>query len=339
MTSQHPSLTSAKHSATPDWIMPGRRLIQAGMRMLGAISPSRAASIMQRLWFSAPRTMPRAADQAVLDVGESLSFRVDGREVAAWSWGEEGPTVFLLHGWGGNAGQLQAFVMPLLEAGFRVVAFDAPSHGASAASRHGGRTVTFFEFAESLKIIAAGESHVAGIIAHSGGCTAVSLALRAGWTPPASLVFIAPFVRPEASIDAFAHAIGANDRVIAAFRDRVEHWLGHPWSYLDIATMDAAHKQARLLVIHDEDDKEVPLSHAFTLVNAWPSARLMVTRGLGHRRVLRDPAVLDSALSFLAQEAPSALRGARSYLPRDSRSALDRAYEACVSHGSAIGAR
>lgn len=317
--------------------MPGRRLIQTGMRMLGAVSPSWAAGAMQRLWFSAPRSTPRAADQAVLDCGERLAFRVDGREVAAWAWGEEGPTVILLHGWGGQAGQMQAFVMPLREASFRVIAFDAPSHGASAASRHGGRRVTFFEFAEALKIIAAGESRVAGIVAHSGGCTAVSLALRAGWMPPTHMVFIAPFVHPEASVDGFARAIGANEHAVAAFRTRVERWLGHPWSYLDITTLDDAQKTSHLMVIHDDEDKEVPLAHARALVHAWPSTRLMVTRGLGHRRVLRDPAVVDNATGFLAQGTPGAI--ARSYLPRDSRSALDRAYEACVSHGSAVGTR
>lgn len=301
------------------------------MRLLGAVSPAHAAGVMQRLWFSAPRTRPRAADQAVLDGGQRLSFRVDGHEVVAWAWGERGPTILLVHGWGGHAGQLQAFVMPLREAGFRVLAFDAPAHGASAASQHGGRRVTFFEFARAMQLIAAGESSVAGVIAHSGGCTAVSLALRAGWTPPASLVFVAPFVHPAASVDGFARAVGANARVVAAFHARVERWLGHPWSYLDIATLDPAHQHARLLVIHDEDDKEVPLADARTLANTWPSAQLVVTQGLGHRRVLRDPAVAAKALGFLASASLASITPAPDYLPRDSRAGLDDAYEAFVS--------
>jgi len=309
------------------------------MRLLGAVSPARAAGLMQHLWFSAPRTKPRVAEQALLDRGERLSFRVDGRHVAAWAWGEDGPTVLLVHGWGGHAGQLQAFVMPLREAGFRVIAFDAPAHGASAASRHGGRQVTFFEFAAAMQVIAAGEDSVAGIIAHSGGCTAVALALRAGWTPPAALVFVAPFVHPEASVDGFAQAIGANERVIAGFRARVEHWLGHPWSYLDIATLDEAHQRSSLLVIHDEEDKEVPLAHARTLADAWPSARLMVTRGLGHRRVLRDPVVVAKALECLADRSLPSLTKVVDYLPRDSRAGLDDAYEAFVSPRCAMHAR
>ncbi|QNK03156.1 alpha/beta fold hydrolase [Dyella telluris] len=331
MTSQHPSPSSGQRAETPAWIVPGQRLIRNGMRLLGALSPVHAARVMDRLWFSAPRTRPRTADQAVLDCGERLHFSVDGRQVTAWAWGDEGPTVILLHGWGGHAAQLQTFVLPLREAGFRVMAFDAPSHGDSAASRHGGQRVTFFQFADALRLIAAGENTLAGIIAHSGGCTAVSLALRDGWTPPAQLVFIAPFVHPAASVDAFARAIGANGRVVAAFSAGVERWLGKPWSYLDISTLEAAHKRHRLLVIHDEEDKEVPLAHARALAASWPKAQLMVTRGLGHRRVLRDPAVVEKALGFLADGATASLAGGTDYLPRDSRSALDRAYEACAS--------
>ncbi|MGZ5446135.1 MAG: alpha/beta hydrolase [Thermoanaerobaculia bacterium] len=50
----------------------------------------------------------------------------------AWSWGE-GPAVLLVHGWGGHAAQFQSFVEPLVRAGFRAIAFDAPSHGSSGA--------------------------------------------------------------------------------------------------------------------------------------------------------------------------------------------------------------
>jgi pimeloyl-ACP methyl ester carboxylesterase len=272
----------------------------------------------------------------VLDCGDRLVFRVHDREVVAWAWGDLGPSVILVHGWGGNAGQLQSFVLPLREAGFRVVAFDAPSHGASAASRHGGRRVTFFEFAEALQWVGAGETNLAGIIAHSGGCTAVALALRAGWTPPASLVFVAPFVNPALSIDGFARAIGANARVVAEFSAGVERWLGMSWSSLDITTLDEAHKQQRLLVVHDEDDREVPVAHAHTLTASWPSARLVVTQGLGHRRVLRDPAVVEKVLDFLADGSSMALARTYGYLPRDSRAALDRAYEAFALPGAGL---
>jgi hypothetical protein len=34
---------------------------------------------------------------------------------------------------------------------------------------------------------------------------------------------------------------------------------------------------------------------------AWPGARFMKTQGLGHGRILRDPAVVEAAVAFISQ--------------------------------------
>ncbi|MEZ4682380.1 MAG: alpha/beta fold hydrolase [Caldilineaceae bacterium] len=51
-----------------------------------------------------------------------------------YSWGS-GPTVLLVHGWAGRGSQLAPLVAPLVNAGYRVVAFDAPAHGDSPGDR------------------------------------------------------------------------------------------------------------------------------------------------------------------------------------------------------------
>ncbi|GLQ89862.1 hypothetical protein GCM10007898_34370 [Dyella flagellata] len=310
-------------------------MLRAGMRLLAAIHPGYAATLMDRIWFAAPRRKPRETEQALLNQGSCISFDVHGQRVAAWAWGEDGPTVVLLHGWGGHAGQMSAFVAPLRQAGFRVVAFDAPAHGASANSRHGGRRVTFFEFADALQTVTARESAIVGIIAHSGGCTAVSLALRAGWKAPANIVFVAPFAQPQHAVADFARMLGTTEEVIASFVRKVEHWLGHPWSFLDITTLEDSHKWRRLLVIHDEQDYDVPLAQANALADSWPSAQLVVTRGLGHRRVLRDASVVDRVLAFLCDE-PTANAARHT---AHTRADLDAAYEALVAYGSGMHAQ
>jgi pimeloyl-ACP methyl ester carboxylesterase len=51
-----------------------------------------------------------------------------GRHIVTWRWGSvENPAVLLVHGWGGNAAQMRAFVFPLLSAGYRVIAYDRPA--------------------------------------------------------------------------------------------------------------------------------------------------------------------------------------------------------------------
>jgi len=57
---------------------------------------------------------------------EAVPFR--GAALATWSWGK-GPLVVLVHGWTGHAGRLTRYVPALVDAGFSVLAFDAPGHG------------------------------------------------------------------------------------------------------------------------------------------------------------------------------------------------------------------
>jgi hypothetical protein len=54
------------------------------------------------------------------------------------------------------------------------------------------------------------------------------------------------------------------------------------------------------LILHDIEDAEVPHAEGLSLAHAWPGARLVTTAGLGHRRILRDEAVVGQAVEFIA---------------------------------------
>ena len=61
--------------------------------------------------------------------GESFTITVRRSTVRGTVWGAEGPVVYLVHGWGGVAEQLDAFVEPLLASGHRVVSLTPPAMG------------------------------------------------------------------------------------------------------------------------------------------------------------------------------------------------------------------
>ena len=71
----------------------------------------------------------------------------------------------------GRGLQLGAFVEPLVEAGYRVVAYDGPAHGESP-----GRRTNIFKLTEGLMAVADAVGPLSGVIAHSLGTTAVLLA-------------------------------------------------------------------------------------------------------------------------------------------------------------------
>src|SRR5262249_38973727 len=60
------------------------------------------------------------------------------------------------------------------------------------------------------------------------------------------------------------------------------------------------------LVVHDRRDKRVPLRDGIAICRSWPEARLLVTSGLGHHRILRSPEVVRRAVRYLFRYSESA---------------------------------
>ena len=71
------------------------------------------------------------------------------------------------------------------------------------------------------------------------------------------------------------------------------------WEDLDIPALVGRLSPAAL-VIHDQDDADVPIAHGERIVEAWRGSRLVRTAGLGHRAILRDPSVVRRTVDFMA---------------------------------------
>lgn len=268
-------------------------LLRGALGWAGRISPSLAAAAALRLFLTPVRHRRPPREHEVLARAVPV-LGADG--VAAWQWGA-GPTVLLVHGWEGRGAQLGAFVQPLVEAGFRVVAFDAPAHGHSPGSQ-----ATLVDFADAIASVVARVGEPCAVVGHSFGCAALTLAMSRGLRPRAA-VFIAPPVRLEDGERAFARALGLSDSVRARMRASIEARVGVSLSALDGARM-AGSLSTPLLVIHDKGDEEVPWSAGAELARAWPRATLLSTVGLGHRRILRDPGVVSAAVELIDALAP-----------------------------------
>jgi pimeloyl-ACP methyl ester carboxylesterase len=202
--------------------------------------------------------------------------------------------VLLVHGWSGRGTQLAEFVAPCVAAGYRAVAFDAPAHGLSA-----GRATTLPEVGDVLGEIAVRFGPVHGIVAHSFGVLCTLYALEQGLgvrrcvalSPPATL---------EGLVEKFAHGLALPPPAWRALRAELEARFGADlWSRFSPLRL-AARATAPALVVHDADDREVPLHEGETLARAWPGASFHATAGLGHRRILRDPAVVARAVAYLS---------------------------------------
>jgi pimeloyl-ACP methyl ester carboxylesterase len=218
-----------------------------------------------------------------------------GGELAVWEWGPAAaPTIVLSHGWGSRAGRLGALANALVGAGFRVLAYDGPAHGASS-----GRFASLPEFARALRAVGEAAAPVYGLVGHSLGGAAVALALGDG-LPAERVVLIAPPADVRVFSDIFAETLALPRAVQERMHRNLRARLRVDWADLHIPSLVTGLRPSAL-VIHDRGDLDVPFDHAERIVRAWPGSRLLPTTGLGHRAILRDPAVVRQVVEFMQE--------------------------------------
>jgi pimeloyl-ACP methyl ester carboxylesterase len=291
--------------------------IVRSFRVLERVAPTAGARWAEHLWCTVPTARGRRDRQA--DPGRPFQVRVHGRAVAGEAWGE-GPAVYLVHGWGGWRWQLDGFVAPLVGAGHRVVAFDAPSHGASDSGPAGPGRSTALEFADALAAVVAAMGPAHAVVAHSLGATAAAFAIRSGLSVGRA-AFVAPMADPLPYTRQFAARLGFGERVRTRLVDRLERRVGLPLSAFDVPAVAAQVPTPPLLLVHDRQDNETAWSDSAAIARSWPQTRLVTTSGLGHRRILRAPAVIAEVAGFVAEPVGQSRNGSQPAPQRSSEAA------------------
>ncbi len=247
-----------------------------------------------------PATEETDSDRRLVEGAAVGAVAFEGRTLVTYSWGS-GPGVLLGHGWGSRASHMGLIARGLARAGFRAVSFDGPAHGRSR--EHGGSPLSNgFEFARALHAVEGAAGPFAAVVGHSisGAATA--------WAS-AGLGILEPFSLRAGSLVLMSAPAGINELMENWCRSR-----GHDWRELkralerefacdtDCYSLAAALErvQARVLMIHDEQDEEAPVAGAVAASRAAPGITLHLTRGLGHGRILAAREPLRAILSFLA---------------------------------------
>ncbi|MEO1698880.1 MAG: alpha/beta fold hydrolase [Planctomycetota bacterium] len=265
------------------------RATRGAFSLLSGVAPGAAARAAHEL-FCTPRRRKRPdREERALCAAEPFPVRDGLRRLAGWRWGDPtAPTVLLAHGWEGRGSQLGAFAEPLVEAGFSAVAWDAPGHGDSP-----GRTSSLVEFVDALwsaqRAVERGGGEVRAVVAHSFGAAATALAFDEGLdVDAAALIAPPPSLAPYS--ERFRDTVRLSPRVHERMIDSMERRFKVRFSDLDVehTTPPAS---TRLLVVSDEDDREVAPAETERVARHFADAERLVTSGLGHRRILRDPAV------------------------------------------------
>jgi pimeloyl-ACP methyl ester carboxylesterase len=207
----------------------------------------------------------------------------------------EPKTVLLMHGWGGWRGQVAAFVKPLTDAGFRVVAADALSHGDSGPGVYGPKHSSGGELMRSFEALVAQLGQPYGVIAHSLGCAAACRSRLRDRLAFERLTLISPSPDMVQVANTFARTLGFGERARRMLIQEMEKRAQGRLEDFDIAAMGATGRVPDALVIHDSIDKESPYRVSQEIDARWPGATLATTNGLGHHRILIKPDVIELA--------------------------------------------
>ncbi|WP_411035746.1 alpha/beta hydrolase [Shinella sp. BYT-45] len=292
----------------------GLKVIRLALAGVSAVSPRAAGRAAFRLFATTPGRRPRTAKEKELFArsegwmrqaqrvelsfagGRAVAHRFAARPCEAFTG-----RVLVVHGWGSRAAYLTALTERLVAAGHEVVALDLPGHGASR-----GRTLTL---PMAVKAIDAAWRRFGGFdyfCGHSFGGAALACA-ASGLVPsvpahrPRRLVTIGSPSEMTWLFKDLGRVLKLAPEAQAALESHVERIAGAPLSAFDAAN-GAGRLDTPMLVVHAEDDKEVPALHARRYAAAGPNVTLEWANGFGHRRIVSAEPVIDRIVDFLAED-------------------------------------
>ncbi len=266
------------------------RFISATFSVLETIAPPLAKKLAVRLFFKPMRFKAPSKEQEAAKTASLKHYEFEGSQLPVHIWGK-GKKVLLMHGWAGRGTQMGFVAQELANNGFQAIAFDAPGHGTDENDTH------LLKFRDAVVKVNQEFGPFKLAVGHSLGCVAVFNAINAG-VPIEKMVSISSPSSTERVIKDFCRLVGAGK---VAAKGIAQHLQKH---YVDdieafSGLRNVASVNAKGLVIHDEDDYEVPVDNGKEIHQAWEGSELHLTKGLGHRRPLKDKDVKAITVSFL----------------------------------------
>ena len=131
-------------------------------------------------------------------------------------------------------------------------------------------------------------------------------------------VFISGPSSVVAVIERWGRHHGLPESDIPEFVRSVEREVGEGVDFMDV-TQIVPLLTTRTLVIHDRNDKEIPLKEGLAVAAAWHGSRMLVTERFGHRRIMLAAEVVRSVVEFLPRTESFANRAGDCGHPRSLR--------------------
>jgi len=263
-------------------------------KILEMTSPRLAAKFAIKL-FTTPMRFKLPKREVEMDnksKQELINIPALDKKINVYHYGDSNRKVLLVHGWSGRGTQLHSIADKLLKCGHSTISFDAPAHGKST-----GKTSDMTEFIACILELEKLYGPFEYAVGHSLGAMAVLNAIKRGLNVEKAVIIGSGDVIKDIMND-FTAKLGMNiatgELMIRLFEKKFGESINSYSAY--IAAKDVA---IPILVIHDINDADVPVSAAYHISDYLSDKEIMITEGLGHRKILGDTKVIKKIIQFL----------------------------------------
>jgi pimeloyl-ACP methyl ester carboxylesterase len=236
----------------------------------------------------------RENELITLDKAEKERMRFKEFDIQLYSWKGGDKKILLIHGWEGQAGNFSDIIEQLLSNGYTVYAFDGPSHGYSSK----GKT-SLFEFSDLVGTLIQ-KNNIKLLISHSFGGVATTFALynNSNLQIDKYVLLTTPDKFIE-RIDEVSESVGISTKVRKRLIHRLEKETKMNVKALNVSGFVKFISVKKALIIHDKDDKVIPIKYSLNVHKNWNESEFKEVEGTGHFRILRSKEVIETIIDYL----------------------------------------
>lgn len=268
-------------------------IITGTSKLISYISPKLTTLFASKL-FTTPikhKTPKREFEMIANSIQKKILIPEIKKEVVVYEYGTSDKKVLLVHGWSGRGTQLVKIADEFIKAGFSIISFDAPGHGKSP-----GNNSIMVDFIATIHEIDKLYGPFEAAIGHSLGGMSVINAIKEGLKVKNATIIGSGDVVQDI-IDDFISKLKLPAKYAVLLREFFEKKYGGKMS--DYSVFKAAQSLTiPVLVIHDNQDYEVPVSAGLNIYKHLANGELMLTENLGHRKILGDTQVIEKVVNF-----------------------------------------
>ncbi|WP_107039149.1 alpha/beta hydrolase [Brumimicrobium mesophilum] len=237
----------------------------------------------------------RQNELEIIDKAEKEIFKYNEFDIQLYTWKGGKKTVFLIHGWEGQAGNFSDIIVALLEDGYTVYAFDGPSHGYSSK----GKT-SLTDFANLVGVLIR-KFKTKHLISHSFGGVATTYALHDNLDLEIDkYVLITTPDKFEERIDEVAEMVGINNKVKSKLISKLKKESNMNVRSLNVSDFVKEVNVKSAIIFHDKNDKVIPIERSRNVQRNWNVCEFREIEGTGHFRILRTKEVIDGVIQYLS---------------------------------------